>query len=158
MTNNANNEKGAWNPTRDEKLKLVNWMFSLQSSDLSALALNRLASAFPTAPEAMLHTAEHHLFVDGKDAALDWIANLAKFLQSQDELPPDYGRDWDLLYHLYNWWQFRALLPEGKPQLLQHIREAREFIEEGSLDAALGSLKAIEESLDGNLDCPQFDT
>ena len=158
MANNSKRKKGVWNLSREDKLQLLNWLFSLETSELTALARERLATAFPTAPEEMLRTAEHHLYVDGKDAALNWIAELARFLQSPDAPPPDYGHDWDLLYHLYNWWQFRALLPEGKSQLLALTREARKFIEEGSLDAALTSLKAIEDSLDGNLDCPQIDT
>lgn len=105
----------------------------------------------------MIHTAEHHLFVDGKDAALAWIAELARFLQSDDSQPPHQGHDWDLLHHLYNWWQFRALLPDGKAELIQIAKEAQEFIKEGSLDAALASLKAIEESLEGNLNYPQIE-
>src|SRR5262245_396874 len=122
-----------WQPTgvyklrREEKLKLFQWLFSLEYSEWHALAQQRLAAAFPTAPKEMLHTAEHHLYGDGKDAALDWIADMALFLQSPDAPPPDLGVAFDLLHHLYNWWQFRDLLPEGKQGLLDIVKEAREF-------------------------------
>ena len=153
---------GIYEPTgvsklsRDEKLELFQWLFSLECSELHALAQQRLAAAFPTAPKEMLHTAEHHLYVDGKNDALDWVADMASFLRSPDAPPPDLGVAFGLLHHLYNWWQFRDLLPEGKEGLLGIVKEAREFIKEGSPEAALHSLQLIEESLEGNVDFPKF--
>lgn len=157
MSNNSGGREGVWELSREEKLQLVNWLFSLEFDELNSRAKEQLAKAFPTAPEAMLQTARFHLYVDGKDAALDWIAELARFLQSPDQPPPSYGHSWHLLYQVYNWWQFCALLPEGKPGLQELVKEVRELIEEGSPDAALSTLKILEDSLDGNLDHPKFD-
>ena len=142
--------------SREEKLKLVTWLFSLESSDLSALAQKQLTKAFPTAPKEMLRTAEFHLYVDGKGAALDWIADLALFLQSPSAEPPCLGNAFHLLYHLYNWWQFQELLPEGTQGLRDLVNDAKQFIAEGDPDAAIGALQMIEQSLDGNLDYPKI--
>jgi hypothetical protein len=149
-------ETGVWKLTREQKLELVNWMFSLSMDERIARAQPKLAEAYPTAPEHMLRIAGFHLYVDGPDAVLNWLADLARFLRSTDGLPPDEGHTYDLMHHVYNWWQFCELLPEGKPGLQKIVKENRDLIEEGSPEAALGSVKILEEMIEGNLDFPQI--
>jgi hypothetical protein len=155
MGNDSEWRTGAWKLGQEERLQVVNWLFSLEFNEMISLARTRLREAFPNAPPEMLFTAEHHLFVDGKDDALLWIAELAVF--RKDSGPPSLGCTFMFLHHLYNWWQFRALLPEGKQGIRELVKEIRDLIEEGSPEAALGTLKILEESLDGNLDYPKFD-
>ena len=157
MDNKPDWRTGAYKLSREERLQVVNWLFALSWDEVSALAKKRLRASFPTAPPEMLKTAEHHLYVDGKDDALMWLAELGLFLKDNDAEPPSLGVSHQFMYHLYNWFQFRALLPDGKAGLLANVKEARQFIEEGTPEAALGSLKNLEEALDGNLDYPQFD-
>jgi hypothetical protein len=156
MDNNPDRRTGAYKLSREERLAVVNWLFSLPWDDMIQLARVRLKKSFPTAPAEMLKTAEFHLYVDGKDDALLWLAELALFLKEDKAEPPSLAVAQQFLYHLYNWFQFRALLPEGKPGLLELVKEAKQLIEQGDHEAALGSLQCLEESLDGNLDYPQF--
>jgi hypothetical protein len=149
--------KGVWKLSREQKLELVNWMFSLPVEERLALARNQIAKAYPAAPVHMRRTAEHHLYVDGADSVLNWLADLARFLRSTGESPPDQGHTYDLMHHVYNWWQFCELLPEGKPGLQKVVKEIRELIEEGSPEAALGSVKILEEMIEGNVDFPKID-
>lgn len=89
-------------------------------------------AVFPQAPEEMADTAAHHLFGDGVDAALDLLAAAELMLRAP-------GRDLDrgtvqhLAYHLYNWMQFIALLPDGKQELLDLVAQLKEAVEENDL-------------------------
>jgi hypothetical protein len=150
-------EKHVSKLSADEKLKLVNWMFSLPMQERLSLAQRHLAKAYPTAPEEMLLTARFHLYVDGADAVLDWLAETARFLQSADESPPNCGTTYHLLYHVYNWWQFESILPSGKLGLKEMVKEIHDLIEEGDPKTALGHVKILEEMIEGNVDVPKID-
>jgi hypothetical protein len=156
MDSNTDWRKGADKLSQEEQLEVVNWLFSLHWEEWSKLAATRLQKSFPTAPPEMLKTAQHHLYVDGKDDALLWLAELALYLKDPNAEPPSLAAAHRFLYHLYNWFQFRALLPEGKPGLLALVKETKQFVEEGDHQSALASLQSLEETIDGNLDWPQF--
>lgn len=111
--------------------------------------------AFPDAPQPMIDAGVHHAFVDGTDAALDWVADAERFLR--DPNPSEFlhdGRTWDAIYHLYGWVQFRALIPYGREGLKSYIDEIRQFIVENDAESALSSLHQLEELFDGDVDPP----
>jgi hypothetical protein len=78
----------AYRLSREERLQVVNWLFGLTWEEMSSLAKRRLRDSFPTAPPEMLHTAEFHLYVDGKEDALMWLAELGLFLKDNEAEPP----------------------------------------------------------------------
>ena len=154
MDNKPDWRTGAYKLSREEQLAVVNWLFSIPFEEMIAIARLRLQKSFPNAPSKMIGCAEFHLYVDGRDDALLWLAELALFIKDENAEPPSLAVAWQFLYHLYNWFQFRALLPDGKPGLMELIKEARQLIKEGDAEAALGSLQCLEEALDGNLNYP----
>ena len=103
--------------TRDEALKLIDALLARPN----AIEDGRIAFAkrFPDAPKEMIDTATFHVCVDGIDAALVWLASIEQFLRTPEN-GLDYGATWHLLYHLYNWQQFDALLPLGKTGIAWH--------------------------------------
>src|SRR5262249_13052313 len=104
-----------------------------------------LHQAFPNAPPAMLSAAVFHVFTDGVAAAAGWLAALERFLR-EPGLGIDEGATYHLLYHLYNWQQFQALLPTGKHGVLELLGDAKQFLSEGdpaSVGRLLGQLEEM---------------
>lgn len=101
----------------------------------------------------MIDTATFHVCVDGIDAALVWLASIEQFLQnSKDGL--DYGATWHLLYHLYNWQQFDALLPLGKSGIAEHLKDIKTFLDEENDIAAKETIDHLMKCLEGDLPSP----
>jgi hypothetical protein len=95
----------------------------LQRNNLSSEAKEAFHEAYPDAPEEMLKTAVFYTYIDGIGAAIDWLVDLELFLREPSrEL--DISTTYHLLYHLYNWHQFHALLPDGRIGVLE--RQAQE--------------------------------
>lgn len=70
---------------RQERLELAIALLR-RDGDVPA-ATRALRKAYPTAPEEMIRTAVHHLYVDGPEAALDWLAESELFLRGDiDEI------------------------------------------------------------------------
>jgi hypothetical protein len=53
----------------------------LQRSNLSSEAKHAFRQAYPNAPDDMLKTAVFHTYIDGIEAAIDWLVNLELFLR-----------------------------------------------------------------------------
>ncbi|HEV7279499.1 MAG TPA: hypothetical protein VGN57_04730 [Pirellulaceae bacterium] len=124
-------------------------------TDRAEAGLQALRQAFPDAPQAMLLAAVHHVFVDGTDAALDWVADAERFLRDPD--PQAFlhaGRTWDAIYHLYGWLQFQALVPVGRDGVMELTAEIRQFIADNDAESALASLRQLEVLMEGSVDPP----
>ena len=64
----------------------------------------------------------------------------------------------DVQYHIYNWCWMEELLPVGKSQILQWLKEARTFlVDEDDKEAALEHLKDLMEFFEGSLSPPQME-
>lgn len=127
----------------------------LQRSDAPSDARRAFARKHPTAPQEMIDTATFHVYVDGPEAVLSWLADAELFLRdSNHELCQ--GVTAHLLYHVYNWHQFQALLPEGKPGVLERLDDLKQLAADGDLDAVQQVVEEIESLLGGHVDSPDF--
>ncbi|MEO1296298.1 MAG: hypothetical protein AAFW75_10920 [Cyanobacteria bacterium J06636_16] len=127
----------------------------LQRSNLSSEARKALRRAYPEAPEEMLNTAIFHTYVDGIGAAIDWLVDLELFLREPNrEL--DISTTYHLLYHLYNWHQFHALLPDGRTGVLERLKEIRELVADGEIDAIIATVEELQSMLEGGRNYPDF--
>lgn len=110
---------------------------------------------YPDAPKEMVDTAVFHVCVDGVDAALVWVAEFEQFLR-HPKGGLNYGATWHLLYHLYNWQQFEALLPLGKAGMAEHLSDIKTLLDEGNGNAAKATIDRLLKCLEGDLEFPQF--
>lgn len=142
-------------------------IYALSSAERQALALALLARSdrdragwdalqrkYPQAPGEMINTAAHHVYVDGPGAVIDYLAD-AELAIRDPAHQIGYGPASDLLYHVYNWLQFRALLPEGKSGLLDLLSEIEQFARDDDRDALLRSVEQLREVLDGDRSPPE---
>ncbi len=134
----------------EEQIELIRAL--LARGDREADGLVILRRLYPRAPEAMLHTAAYHLWVEAPLAALQLAAETEVALRRGDT--GVFGAQYEVLDHVYNWLQLEALLPEGHHGLLEDIRDARSSIESGNLEAALKTLDGLKQRLEGDLSLP----
>jgi len=124
--------------------------------NLSEAGRTAMGRAYPNAPSEMLDTAAFHLFTDGREAAAEWLTNLERLLQRPED-GLDFGATWHLLYHLYNWHQFQALLPCGRTGLKEQLGDALKFLEEQDSEAAKRVLENLRAALEGQLKPPKVE-
>ncbi|MEH2052653.1 hypothetical protein [Nostoc sp.] len=133
--------------SREQRWEIVRTL--LQRSNLSNEAKQAFRQSYPNAPEEMLKTAVFHTYVDGIDAAIDWLVDLELFLHKPShEL--DIGVTYHLLYHLYNWYQFNALLPDGKAGVLERLKEIKELASDGDIQAIIATVEELESMFEGS--------
>ena len=137
--------------TRDEAVKLIDALLARPNAIEDAR--RAFAERFPDAPKQMIDTATFHVCVDGIDAALQWLASIELFLQ-KPESGLDYGATWHLLYHLYNWQQFDALIPLGKSGIAEHLKDIKTFLDEDNNNAARETIDHLLKRLSGDLGAP----
>jgi hypothetical protein len=88
-----------------------------------------------------------HVVSKGIEATIDWLAAIERFLRDPAK-GLDYGAVSHLVYHLYNWQQFAALLPIGREGLKERLQDVRQFIDEDDKGAALAVLKGLMQSVE----------
>ena len=140
--------------TREEKLQKIASLAS--ATDVRERATQALRREFPNAPDAMINTAIFHVYTDGVDAVLDWLVAAAEALTEGTPLP-DNGKTWHLLYHVFNWYQFRELMPHGSQELLDWIEGLEECVNEDDREAILEHTKGIREILDASRPHPRIE-
>ncbi|NEO87439.1 MAG: hypothetical protein F6J87_24740 [Spirulina sp. SIO3F2] len=112
-----------------ERLALADSLLSRPRPERIEKAKERFKALYPDASDEMISFVVFHVYVDGIQAALDWIASAEIFLQTGDNA--DLGGDADhLMYHLYNWHQFKALMPIGNSQIMDLVKEMKEALSE----------------------------
>lgn len=129
-----------------DRMKSVHSLLS--RPDRIDAARTAFRQAYPDAPLEMIETAVFHVYVDGVDAALDWVASAEMFLRKPEE-GLDYGTTWHAVYHLYNWLQFQALMPIGRDGILERLATLRSCVSGNDLDSALGVIRQLEELFGG---------
>ncbi|MEH2066534.1 MAG: hypothetical protein V7K50_30425 [Nostoc sp.] len=65
--------------SREQRWEIVRTL--LQRSNLGSEAKQAFCQAYPNAPEEMLKTAVFHTYIDGIEAAIDWLVDLELFLR-----------------------------------------------------------------------------
>jgi hypothetical protein len=114
-------------------------------------------TAYPQAPKEMIGTAAHHVYTDGVPAAIAFLADAELFLRSPATHRLHLGVTWELLYHVYNWTQFRELLPQGRQTVIELLAELKQFVAEDDRAAIVRTAEQLEEAFNGSLDAPQFE-
>ena len=139
--------------SREQRWEIVQSL--LQRSNLEDQAKQALRCMYPEAPEEMLHTAIFHTYTDGIGAAIDWLVDLELFLREpRKELSS--SATYHLLYHLYNWHQFRALLPSGKTGVRERLQEIRALAEDGEIEAVIETIEELQSAFKGEENYPDF--
>ncbi|MCC5645788.1 hypothetical protein LC607_23180 [Nostoc sp. CHAB 5824] len=134
--------------SREQRWEIVRTL--LQRSNLSSEAKQAFRQAYPNAPEKMLKTAVFHTYVDGIEAAIDWLVDLELFLREPSH-QLDIAVTYHLLYHLYNWYRFNALLPDGKAGVLERLKEIKELASDGDIEAIFAAVEELESMFEGGL-------
>ncbi|MEH1923589.1 hypothetical protein [Nostoc sp.] len=138
---------------REQRWEIVQTL--LQRSNVTSEAKQAFRQSYPNAPEEMLKTAVFHTYVDGIGAAIDWLVDLELFLREPShEL--DTSVAYHLLYHLYNWYQFNALLADGKTGVLECLKEIKELASDGDIEAILAAVEELESMFEGDQNYPSF--
>jgi hypothetical protein len=133
--------------SREQRWEII--LTLLQRDNLRNEAKQALRQVYPDAPGEMLETAIFHTYVDGVGAAIDWLVDLELCLR-EPKRELDIGATYHLLYHLYNWSQFSALLPEGKTGVLERLREIKALIKDGEIEAILATVEDLESMFEGD--------
>lgn len=116
-----------------------------------------LARKFPGAPKEMISSAAHHVYADGCEAAIDFVAAAERFLRDPEAtMPPDYGVTFHLLDHIYNWHMFQQLIPDAKPTLVELLKELNEAVACNDRDGVLRTTAQFEEILLGHQNPPSI--
>lgn len=136
-----------------QKLEVIKAL--VERDNIRSAALKAFKVAYPHAPEKMISTAIFHVYTDGIHAALDWLVDVELFLQNPEHTL-DHGVTYHLIYHLYNWLQFTAILPETNESLLEKILDVKAALEEDDREGAINILEELKERFDGDLYAPDF--
>ena len=119
--------------------------------------LEALRRRYPTVPDTMVRTASHHLYVDGPEAVMDFLAD-AELTIRDPHHDIDVGPSTELLYHVYNWVQFRAILPEGRQDLLDLVEELKEYVQDKDWQAMSKTVQELDDILQGTRSPPDVTT
>lgn len=139
--------------SREQRWEIVKAL--LQRAEVTTDATQALRDAYPNAPEEMLRTAVFHTYVDGVGAVLDWLVDLELFLEKPNHRL-GFGATFHVLYHLYNWYQFHALLPDGRAGVLERLKEMKELLADGDTRAILATIEELESMFEGSRNYPDF--
>ncbi|MEM7559847.1 MAG: hypothetical protein AAF394_12070, partial [Planctomycetota bacterium] len=120
------------------------------------LAKAAFQQKYPEATEQMLSAAVYHLFADGVDACVEWLAELERFLRDDDHTL-SHGFSWHLLHHVYNWHQLESLMPHGKSAMYDLLDEILESASENDMDGVCQSAKEFKAILDGDDSAPSVE-
>ena len=129
----------------------------MEREDWLEAAREAFRKAYPEAPPEMIGCAVFHVYVDGVRAALEWVAATEQFLQDPSK-SIDYGATFHLLYHLYNWQQFQALLPDGRTGVVALLNDVKHFLEkENDPEAALRTTNDLISMFEAGLTAPKVE-
>lgn len=125
----------------------------LKRANLRETADAAFRKAYPSAPQQMIETATFHVLTEGVGAMLEWVAEVERFLRDPGKGISS-GATYHVLYHLYNWQQFEALLPDGRAGMLEWVNQLKESLDVDDLDAAKKECQRLEDMLQGGLRPP----
>ena len=103
----------------------------------------------------MISAAVFHVFVDGIDAAGEWLADAERFLRDPNHRL-SVGTSWHLIHHLYNWHQLETLMPHGKTGVFDFLDDISQFADEGDVEAIRRTVQDLKNLLGGEAAAPDF--
>ena len=62
----------------------------------------------------------------------------------------------ELLYHVYNWQQFEALLPGGRKDLLDLVDELKGHVADNDIEAVRAAVEELSDMLEGSKSPPDI--
>ena len=137
----------------EQKLELIKTLF--EREDIRKEASEAFIYKYPHASKEMVNTAIFHVYVDGMKSLLDWLVDIELFLQdSKHDL--DEGLTYHVLYHLYNWLQFKTLLPDTTEDIVNKIDDIEMAIKDNEANVALDLLEELKDKYHGGLNYPDF--
>jgi hypothetical protein len=145
--------KGIYALPREERLELA--LALVRRSDRGERGLEAFRAAHPQAPEAMIRTAAFHLYVDGPNAVVDFLAEAELFLREPSR-EVDLAPTVELLYHVYNWLQFQELLPSAKADVMELLALLKECVADDDRDGIVRTAQELEDVLEGSQNPPEF--
>jgi len=126
----------------------------LDRPDCASDGLTALRAKYPpSVPDEMVHTAAYHVYVDTPDAVVDFLADAELAIRDPSH-KLDYGVVSHVLYHLYNWLQFDAILPEGTRDLLDLSTELKQHIADKDWEAVAQVADELGDILEGSRQPP----
>ncbi len=145
---------GIWPLSSDERLALARALLARPTRAADGRA--SLRRRYPSAPEAMIDSATHHVYVDGPEAVVDFLADAELAIRDPaHEL--DQGVAYHVLDHVYNWLQFRTLLPEAKTDMLALLDQIEEAVKDDDRDYLLASIAEFRRLLEATRNAPDFE-
>ncbi|MBE9115137.1 hypothetical protein IQ249_04415 [Lusitaniella coriacea LEGE 07157] len=155
MTDDSSSKSDYSHLTKEQCLELVSSLFQRERSDRIEKATEAFKKIHPNASKEMIHTLVFHVFVDGTRAALDWLAGAEILLREQDDTEL-YGHTIHLLYHLYNWYQFKKLAPLETEKIPGILKEMKEAVANNDLEWVQNSIEELEGIYEGEWDAENY--
>ncbi len=153
MDNNSKIDRGIYALSSDERRELALALIDRVGAPDDAFEAFR--KKYPEVPEEMLRTAVFHVYVDGPSAVMDFLADAELAIREQGhEL--DYGTAYDILYHLFNWLQLRALFPEAKQDLLDLTSDLDELVKSEDWEGVAAAVEELKNIVQGNRTPPDM--
>jgi hypothetical protein len=113
------------------------------------LARDTFRRKYPEATDQMISAAVFHLFTEGIDACVEWLADLERFLADPDH-KLCYGISSHLLYHVYNWHQLESLMPHGKTVMHELLDDILESAAENDMESVKRAVTEFKNILEGH--------
>ena len=140
--------------TSDDSRALLEALLE-RGSDRNELARDVFRRKYPEATDQMVSAAVFHLFTDGVDACVDWLADLERFLSDPNH-QLCHGTSSHLLYHVYNWHQLESLMPHGKSAMHDLLDDILESVTDNDMDGIRSAANEFKAILEGH-DVPPSD-
>lgn len=137
----------------DKKLAILRKL--LDRENIYDDAFSRLQTAYTHAPKNMINSAVFHLYIEGVHAAIDWLVDAELFLQNPKNNLCE-SKTYHLIYNLYNWLQFKAILQDSNENLIEKINDIKAAIKDDDWDAALDILEELKDKFNGDITPPNF--
>jgi hypothetical protein len=153
MTDDPSRQTNLYSLSANRRRELALALLARGNADVDGLAA--LRHRYPAAPDSMLHTAVHHLYVDGPQAVLDFLADAELAIQDPSH-EIGYGPASELLYHVYNWLLFRAIIPEGKADLLDLLAQLEHAVKDDDRELVLATVAELRDVIDGSRQPPEM--
>lgn len=140
-----------------ERLALAEAILRRGEDERGSRGVEILRSRYPAASLDMIRTCAYHAYRELPGALRDLLA-WAELCLREREHDVHSGLMFDALYHLYNWLQVEALVPYGRQEVFDELKEACECLEKDDKEGALGTLKALMERFEGHISPPDVET
>lgn len=154
MSDDPDTPRGIYRLTEAERQELA--LALLERPRRSEEGRAAFRRKYPCAPEEMINTATHHVYVDGPGAVVDFLAEAELAIRDPSH-EIDFGTSWHLLHHVYNWLQFRALLPAGKSDVIDLLSQMEQAVAENDPEFILATVRELRDVVEGNRGAPDFE-